>query len=123
MEMQQIKLLFQIQFQIEHEINVQDLNLPEESQNWAKVLLLAIKVSNTKLDTKYAEPDNLTYTTSKLLTTVSSLTEANRSLPQGNTQLKEDLLQVEHHQGRNNLVFDGIPEENSETDQICYEKV
>ena len=36
-------------------IIVQDLTLPEESSELAKVLLLAIKVDKTKLDTKFAE--------------------------------------------------------------------
>ena len=67
----------------------------------------------TKLDTKFAEAkkesDGLTETITNLLTTVSSLTEANRSLTQENTQL-------EYHQRRNNLVFDGNPEEKGETD-------
>ena len=80
----------------EHGISVQDLTLPEESPEWAKVLLLAIKVNKTKLDTKFAEAkkesDGLTETISNLLTTVSRLSEANRSLSQENTQLKEDLL-------------------------------
>ena len=39
----------------EHGISVHDLTLPEEYPEWAKVLLLAIKVNNTKLDTKFAE--------------------------------------------------------------------
>ena len=39
----------------EHGKNVQDLILPEESPGWAKVLLLAMKVNNTKLDAKFPE--------------------------------------------------------------------
>ena len=67
----------------EHGINVQDLYLPEEPPEWAKILLLAIKINNTKLDTQFAEVkkelDSLTETISNLITTVSGLTEANRS--------------------------------------------
>ena len=78
----------------EQGISVQDLILPEESAEWVKVLLLAIKVNKTKLDTEFAEAkkesDGLTETISNLLTTVSSLTEANRSLTQENTYLKDD---------------------------------
>ena len=66
----------------EHGISVQDLTSPEESPECTKVLLPTIKVNNTKLDTKFAEAkkesDDLTETMSNLLTTVSSLTEANR---------------------------------------------
>ena len=80
----------------EQGMHVQDLTLPEEFPEWAKVLLLVIKVNNTKLDTKFAEAKKesggLTETISNLLTMVSSLTEANRSLTQENTQLEEDLL-------------------------------
>ena len=111
----------------EHGINVQDLNLPEESPEWAQGLYLAIKVNNTKLDTKFAEAkkdlDSLTGTISDLTTTVSSLSEANESLTQQNTQLKEDLLQLEYHKRRNHLVFDGIPEKKGEANQSCYEKI
>ena len=93
----------------------------------ANILWLAFKVNNAKLDTKFAEakkePDNSIETISNLLTTVSSLTEANRSLTEENTQLKEDLPQLEYHQRRNNIVFDGIPEENCESDQGCYQKI
>ena len=46
-----------------------------------------------------------------------ALTEANTSLTQENTLLKEDLLWLQYHQRRNNLVFDAIPEEMGEKDQ------
>ena len=66
----------------EQGISVQDLILPEQSPEWVKNLLLAIKVIKTKLDTEFAEAkkesDGLTDTISNLLTTVSSLTEAHR---------------------------------------------
>ena len=39
----------------EHRIHVQDLTLPEESPEWANVLLLTIKSKNTKLDMKFTE--------------------------------------------------------------------
>ena len=86
-----------------------------------------MKANNTKFDNEFAEAkkesNGLTETISNLFTTVSSITEASRSLPQENTQLKEDLVQLEYHQRRNNLVFDGIPEEKGETDSSCYEKI
>ena len=103
----------------EHGINVQDLTLPEVSSELVKVLMLAIKASNTKLETKFAEvkkeSNSLTETVFSLLIIVYSLTEPCRSITQENTQLKEDLLQLEYHQRRSNLVFDGIHEENGET--------
>ena len=70
----------------QHGINVQDLTLPEESPECAKVLLLVIKVNNTKLDIKFAEEkresNSLTETIPKFLTTVPSLTDTNRSVTQ-----------------------------------------
>ena len=58
--------------------------------------MLAIKANDTNLDTKFTEgkkeSDSLTKTISNLITTVSGLTEANRSLTQENTQLEEALL-------------------------------
>ena len=80
----------------EHEINSQNLTLPEKSTEWDNVLLLAIKANNTKLDTKFAEAkkelDSLIETIFNYLTTVSSFTEVNRSLTKENNQFKEDLL-------------------------------
>ena len=43
------------QFSTEHGKNVQYLTLPEESPECMKVLLLAIKVNNAKLETTFAE--------------------------------------------------------------------
>ena len=40
-----------------------------------------------------------------------------------NTDLNEKVLDLEYQQRRNNLVFDGIPESENETDYQCYEKI
>ena len=54
---------------------------------------------------------------------MSGLSKANKSLTEGNTPFKENLLQLEYHQRRNKLVFDGIPEVKGETDFSCYEEI
>ena len=54
---------------------------------------------------------------------MTGLREGNKMLKQQNTALENKLTLLEYHQRRNNLLFDGIQEEYSETDTNCFSKV
>lgn len=57
------------------------------------------------------------------ITEVDEVKQENKRLNKKVTLMKETLLKAECYQRRDNLVFEGIPEEKGETDFKCYMKI
>ena len=54
---------------------------------------------------------------------LATVEEKNHSLENENVHLKKKLLDLEYHQHRCNLVFEGITDSPSETDLQCIQKL
>ena len=54
---------------------------------------------------------------------VDQLEDSNRKLQVENSKIKEDLVRLECHSRRNNLLFTGFSEERNEGERKCLEKV
>ena len=109
----------------------------EDVAKWGKTLLRYTKKLNKNIESMSVKQNEMSskltkYETdhahtakvnTKLGLRIKQLELENIDLREMHIDIKEKLLDLEFHQRRNNLVFDGIPEVINESDYDCFQKI
>lgn len=99
-------------------------NALESAPSWARELFTKLDRIEKTIETVSKATSSLHSTVNKLTARVNTLEMENLIFKEENTELREKLLNLEFHQRRNNLVFEGIPESNvAESGHDCYKKI
>ena len=109
----------------EEEVNLG--SLPPETPQWGMRLLEIIPTEFSSVNTSISmvEEENKGHSTqiAAIETRLNAVKECNKVLENENNELKEKLLELEYHQRRSNLIFEGILDGSNESDLQCIEKL
>ena len=103
------------------------IKLPAETPEWglALVKLIQAELKSVRTEVRIVETNNtkISDDVKSLERKLHKVENRNRHLELENSTLKEKMLDLDYKQRLNNLIFDGIPDSNAETDIECIGKL